>query len=227
MIYITGDIHGNIDIHKLNTRKSHQLRELTKEDYVIVCGDFGLVWDNSRTDLWWRKWLDKKPFTTLFIDGNHENFDLLYDMEEIDFCGGKAHRVSDSIFHLMRGYVFDLQGKAFFAMGGAQSHDKEYRKEGISWWSRELPDNSEYERAVKSLSERNFRVDYVLTHSIPSYAQSFLGNEYERNELTDFFDEIKQKLEYKLWFSGHYHRDKAIDGDDRIRLIYNDLIPIE
>lgn len=53
------------------------------------------------------------------------------------------------------------------------------------------------------------------------------ADKYEQNELTDFFDEIEQKLDYKMWFSGHYHRDKAIDGNERIRLVYNDLLPIE
>lgn len=40
MIYVTGDTHANIDIAKLNTTKFPQQKELTKNDFVIICGDF-------------------------------------------------------------------------------------------------------------------------------------------------------------------------------------------
>ena len=77
MIYVTGDTHANIDINKLSTKKFPQQKTLTKKDYVIVCGDFGLVWDASSREMWWQKWLGNKRFTTLWVDGNHENYDAL------------------------------------------------------------------------------------------------------------------------------------------------------
>ncbi len=77
MIFITGDLHGENDIHKLSTSCFAMQKTLSRSDYVIICGDFGLVWDDSPTDRYWLKWLDGKPWTTLWIDGNHENFDLL------------------------------------------------------------------------------------------------------------------------------------------------------
>ena len=78
MIYITGDCHCNFE--RFNTENFPEQKEMSKDDYVIICGDFGLVWDNGGEDIWWRKWLEQKPFTTLFVDGNHENFDLLYEL---------------------------------------------------------------------------------------------------------------------------------------------------
>ena len=78
MIYITGDIHGDIDIRKLNYKNFPDQRTLSRLDYVIICGDFGFPWGyQNRTgenaeDSYWLNWLDRKPFTTLFIDGNHE-----------------------------------------------------------------------------------------------------------------------------------------------------------
>lgn len=84
MIYVTGDLHGHIDISKLNTKNFPEQKYLTKKDYVIICGDFGLIWDNSKQELYWRKWLENKNFITLFCDGNHSNFDLLnqYPVEQ-------------------------------------------------------------------------------------------------------------------------------------------------
>ena len=134
MIHITGDIHGTISVNKrLNTRNFPQQKQLTKNDYVIIAGDFGLIWDGSKEDQYWLKWLNKtKPFTTLFIDGNHENFDLLEEYPVEIWNGGKVHRINDSVIHLMRGQVFEIEGKKIFTFGGAASHDKEYRKEGKS-----------------------------------------------------------------------------------------------
>jgi predicted phosphodiesterase len=43
MIYITGDTHGSHDISKLNTTNFPQQKQLDKEDYLIITGDFGCV----------------------------------------------------------------------------------------------------------------------------------------------------------------------------------------
>ena len=72
MVYITGDMHGD-----LSRFKNPIFKKMKAGDVLIVCGDFGGVWDNSHQEQYWRKWLSQKPFTTLFIDGNHENYDRL------------------------------------------------------------------------------------------------------------------------------------------------------
>lgn len=54
MIEFTGDIHGAIDIHKLGTSNWYQGAKRTKADYLIVAGDFGLIWDESEKELYWR-----------------------------------------------------------------------------------------------------------------------------------------------------------------------------
>lgn len=47
-IFVTGDLHGQIDIRKLNKRNFPIQEELTKEDYLIIVGDFGLVWHDTK-----------------------------------------------------------------------------------------------------------------------------------------------------------------------------------
>ena len=103
MIYITGDTHIPVDISKLNSKRFPAQKSLSKDDYLIICGDFGGVWNNDKEEMYWRKRFERKNFTTLFIDGNHENFDLLNSFEIVDFFGGKAHKISNHIYHLMRG----------------------------------------------------------------------------------------------------------------------------
>mgnify|MGYP000020719631 CR=1 FL=1 len=60
MIYITGDIHG--DPTRFSKEAFPEQSKMTKEDYVIVCGDFGLVWDQmeSRTEEYWLNWLQNE-----------------------------------------------------------------------------------------------------------------------------------------------------------------------
>ena len=41
MIYITGDIHGSIDIAKILPENWNESEKLTRSDYLIICGDFG------------------------------------------------------------------------------------------------------------------------------------------------------------------------------------------
>ena len=69
-------------------------------------------------------WLNSRNFTTLFVDGNHENYTRLYnDYSVVEWHGGKVHKIRDSVLHLMRGEVFDIDGKTIFVFGGARSHD--------------------------------------------------------------------------------------------------------
>ena len=78
MIYITGDCHQNFE--RFNGRIFPEQKEMTKDDYVMICGDFGGVWnrnEESKQETMLMDWLECKSFTTLFVDGNHENFDRL------------------------------------------------------------------------------------------------------------------------------------------------------
>ena len=64
MIYVTGDTHMKIDINKLNTNNFPQQKQLTKKDFVIVCGDFGMVWNGGKEEKYWLNWLNENNFTT-------------------------------------------------------------------------------------------------------------------------------------------------------------------
>ena len=211
MIYITGDTHIPVDIQKLSAKRFPQQKEMTKNDYVIICGDFGGVWDGSNEEKYWIKWLKSKNFTTLFIDGNHENFDMLFNLPTVEFGGSIVHKVDDGIYHLIRGEAYSIDGKKFFVFGGASSHDKEYRIEGKSWWAEEMPNAEEYTNAENNVQKNNFRFDYVITHSAPTSIQMEFAPTYEVNELTEFLEKIKNSIVFKKWFFGHYHKDAEVN----------------
>ena len=235
-VLITGDLHAATDCGKLMEIYFNSDNELglTKNDYLIVCGDFGFVWNNDfEMDKYYLDWLNDKPWTTLFVDGNHENHDRLnneFDVKE--WNGGKVHRIRDSIIHLMRGQVFNIDGKKFFTMGGAYSHDKNWRKPGHTWWEDEVPSDDERAEAIANLERHNWCVDYVITHEAPlDIADNLIYDKRDRTRRTNEFVEwlqyaIANKLEYKQWYNGHYHLDKDyIDG--KHMAMYDRIVSID
>ena len=118
MFYVTGDTHGNQTQWMTSMDKF-----LKKGDTIIVVGDFGIGFFDGRhwpEDMFF-DYLSEKPYTVLFIDGNHENHDRLNEMPVTEWHGGKVHKVRPSVIHLMRGQVFDIDGVSVFTFGGTIS----------------------------------------------------------------------------------------------------------
>ena len=227
-IFITGDTHCDYDWHKLNTTNFPEQKNLTKDDYVIITGDFGGVWGQDRTDKYIIKTYEKRNFTTLFVDGNHENHDALDQYPVEEWHGGKIHRISNTVIHLMRGQVYEIGGKTFFTMGGAQSTDKIYRKEGVSWWARELPSDEEYSEAISNLEKHDFKVNYIVTHCAPEdYAYYYTNMDISRklNKMTQFLSGLitEYNISFDGWYFGHYHED--IDFE-KFHCLYHRIIEI-
>ncbi len=239
MIYITGDCHGNFE--RFNSSIFPEQHEMTKDDYVIICGDFGGVWrkEENKTETMVLDWLECRPFTTLFADGNHENFDRLYAYPVEKWHGGKVHKIRPSVIHLMRGQVFKLDGKKIFAFGGARSHDidggilepdapdfkkkkkeldkgwKPYRINHVSWWEQELPTEKEMEEGRRNLLKYNNEVDFIVTHCCASSTQALLSHGmYKPDVLTDYLEEIRRTVKFKKWFFGHYHDNRNVNAEE-------------
>ena len=227
MIYVTGDTHGGAagDLKKLNSRNFPQGKTLTKNDYVIVAGDFGCVWSNPssegyKSDLHVQKWLHEKPWTTLFVDGNHENHDMLDELETVEMFGADVGKVNESIYHLRRGRVYEIGGNKIFVMGGALSIDKENRTLGISYWEQEVPSYADMDFGLETLEKHNWEVDYVITHTCPEYVVQRFISEHNAgglygNKVNDptanYLEYIRESLSFKRWYYGHWHEDWEYD----------------
>ena len=61
-IYVTGDTHGDF------IRFGAHCFDAPEGSTVIICGDFGGVWNDSPGEKYWRDWLEKKPYTFLSRD---------------------------------------------------------------------------------------------------------------------------------------------------------------
>ncbi len=242
MIYITGDIHG--DPTRFSVDSFYEQKEMNnqEENYVIILGDFGLIWQEyeSKHEKHWLDWLEDKPFTTLFIDGNHENHERLNEYPVKEWNGGQVHEIRPHVLHLMRGQVFTIEDKKFFTFGGASSHDiqdgiidykdkdwKEqakklekrgkymYRVKHLTWWEEELPTEEEMRTGLKNLAAHDYKVDYILSHSPSASVIALLGRGlYKQDVLTHYLEGIRYKVEFKRWFFGHMHINRAINDKD-------------
>ena len=143
MLYVTGDTHGDLDFQKiLDWTEATKLNK--DKDYLVILGDFGYVWENKRDNYEKEKldFISCLPFTTLFIDGNHENHSRLNAMRVVNFMGGKAHKVYDSIYHHMRGQVYNICNKSIFTFGGAiRDYTKKHKVQAVVF--RTLPQRYE------------------------------------------------------------------------------------
>lgn len=224
MLYITGDIHCPVDVHKLNATNWPEQKGLSRDDYLIVCGDMGFVWGRITEDDYWQRWFEDKPFTTLFVDGNHENHFLLSKYPVEEWHGGKVHKIRPHVIHLMRGQIYEISDTRFFTMGGASSIDKELRIEGVSWWREELPSYAELAEGLDNLEKCEWNVDYVITHACSTRILLQLFRYPMLDGLNAYLDEIDNHLTYKHWFFGHYHLDRRVG--DKHTCLYNRIIKI-
>lgn len=226
-IYVTGDTHGSEDFLKLRLfadAKPH----LSKSDYVIVAGDFGGVWSEKTLDRD-LKIFEDLPFTVLFVDGNHENFDLLNSFPVTEWNGGKVHMIRPDVIHLMRGQVFEIERNTIFTFGGATSIDKAFRREGISWWAEEVPSYEELDEGMANLKRYGNKVDYVVTHSCgeralmypPLRTRDVQMRIYPENRLLSCFEDT---VEYGKWYFGHYHTDGRLN--DKMTVLYRKIVPL-
>ncbi len=221
MVYVTGDMHGDI------TRfQNPMLKKLRQGDILIVCGDFGFIWDGSRQERSILRKLSHLPFTIAFVDGCHENFDILEKAYPIvRWRGGKAHRIAPNIFHMMRGEIFTFDNHTFFTFGGGHSQDFEYR-ERLNWWPRERPTHVEIGRAIRNLNEHNAQVDYIITHEPPASLKDCLGVDMQqRLEIHTFFEDIIKQCSYRKWFFGKCHMDRFIPM--KFYAMFEQVLPIE
>ena len=220
MIYITGDMHGDLERFK-----TPEIKKLKKDDILLVCGDFGFLWNGGKEEEKMLQWIGKRPFITAFIEGCHDNYDLLERYVPQDWNGGKARNITGNLFHLCRGGVFQLEGKTFFAFGGGDSEDHDERLQSNMWWSAEQPEEQEVRQAHEALSQVNYQVDYILTHDVPTRLKGFLN--MEDNELSlihAFLEIIGKNTEYKTWFFGKYHMDKVIAPC--YHAVFREVIPV-
>lgn len=223
MIYVTGDIHGD-----LKRFKNKKLNKLKKGDSLFVCGDFGFIWTGSKKEQKTLKKIGKMKYNVLFVEGCHENYDLLYNYPTEDWNGGKVRQIYGKLKHLVRGSIFEIDGVKVFAFGGGHGTDHDIRKVVKTCWEQELPTDEELQLAFDNLEKSNNQVDYIITHEPPAMLGIYLEAEDETlktNHLNAAFNQISDKCTYKRWVFGKCHKNKVVSS--HFQAIFSDIIKLE
>lgn len=223
MIYVTGDMHGS------ETRLyDREWRKLKAGDVLIVCGDFGYIWDGGNFEKEAVSYLGSRKFTVAFVDGTHENFDKINACRETYWKGGMVHRISGNLLHLMRGQIFHIDGTSIFTFGGGESTDKDIRAEQGLYWKEELPSPKEMAEGAAKLDEEGCKVDYIITHEPPKRVKSAMllreGYPDRINKLNGYLEEIGLGCDYKKWYFGSMHEDRAVTP--RHTCVFGKIIPL-
>ena len=209
MVYITGDIHG--DLSRLSADK---LKFMKSHDTLIICGDFGFIWDGGKDEMNALKKLSKKKYNICFVDGTHENFEMLSKLKIKKWNGGKGHHIAANIFHLMRGQVFNIEGTKIFTMGGGESPDIDIRFEMNTWSDMEIPTREELMEGVDNLQKYGGKVDLIITHEPPAKIKDFLmlhtGSDASITAINTYLEDVSRICQFSHWYFGSLHLDKFI-----------------
>lgn len=214
VVRVFGDWHADTDF---------ALKQLEKavSDGVTVCvhvGDFG-VWGSmpefyERIEEFLR--VNAPDFRLFFIDGNHEDYDVLASLP-VNPDG--TRKLTDHITYLPRGFVWSWGGVGFAALGGAISPDRLRRTLGKDYFTEEAISEVDLNTLSFNISERQgetdreFRVHCLFTHDSPvspfpprSFGAAF-DADWERN--VGFIRVALERCKPILNVHGHYHIRKA------------------
>lgn len=224
MVYVTGDLHGDI-----NRFKTPAAKKLEKGDTLIVCGDFGFIWDGSKEEEKQLAKLGEKKYNICFVDGTHENYDLLSSYEVSEWNGGKVQHIGGNVYHLMRGQIFEIEGLKIFTMGGGESPDMEIRIAADNWSDAESPNQQELLEGAENMGKCRNKVDIVITHEPSAKVKEFLMMKMTVKQrvtlLNTYFEELAGAVTFKKWYFGSLHMDKHISGTQTA--IYQDILEAE
>lgn len=208
MILVTGDLHGDTD--RFN---APEIRRLKKGDALIITGDFGCIWSGDKKEQKKLKALGKHKFNTLFVEGVHENFELLEQYPIEEWCGGLTRKISGNLRQLMRGQYYKIAGKTVFTFGGGQSDENTsyIDIDDSDRWIKELPSDEELKAGLKNLEAHDYKVDFIITYEPPAHIIEFIDiGVTNRNHINTYLDSILDKADFKMWYFGKRHINKLI-----------------
>ena len=213
-MYFLGDVHA----------ESPLMRDFlnSEEKYCLQLGDFGFIFKYN--DWKWNRFLNhfaknypnKMIFTVL---GNHENYDSIEKMPVKDMFGARCRKIRSNVYAVERGEILSIEGLNILCIGGADSIDKAWRQDGISWWAQEKISDTDVKKTVEKGLTCSF--DMVCSHAMPAFfvLQNFTpcfqtGSEFSLEKI--YCDIENNGGHIPLWIGGHVHNS--------IDMTYNDTL---
>lgn len=230
-IFVTGDVHGRV-IERLSNKNFQTAKRLDRSDLVFIAGDFGVIWNlqESAEERYALDWLDNRPFTTLVVGGNHENWPRLHDLYHVEKFGVQLGYIRDNVFFVPNGTVIEYAGKKIFCFGGAMSTDRHMRVEGLSWWAEEIPSYAEMNFGTENLEKHGYEVDIIITHTMPirSIAMFSMEQGYHQERSADptanYLSFIEEQTKFNQWFCGHFHKNRQYGN---VTCLYDAIVDVD
>ena len=244
--FITGDKHRCFDKVK---EFCHKMK-IRRKDVLIILGDAGFNYYDDKRDHKLKKKISALNITLLCIHGNKENRPQnigTYGLR--DFCGGKVYYEPKypNIYFAIDGEIYTFEGKKYMVVGGAHSVDKmRCLEKGTPYWHDEMPNDTIKETVECNLKNVNNKIYGMMTHTCPiDYlpAEMFISTAQNTNikrkirnikfgklfkpdidrSTEIWLGDLEKKIDYEVWFCGHYHIDKQVD---KIQMMYHDIRPL-
>lgn len=233
-VFVTGDTHGDLEriykwVDKFDMNKS--------DIHIIIAGDAGICWRQDKKDM--EATIEKQKqynFHLWFIDGNHENFDILNSLEKNEV--GIAN-LSNNLHYISRGskLVFETENgvKSILCCGGADSIDREIRTPHLNWWRQEQITDNDIYKCLQLDSDFDIPYyDYIITHCCPykifiKYSPWLITLPGINQDKVDHTSEkklnkIAEMVDCHKHIFGHYHIDKNFD--DKYKCVFKDFIEL-
>lgn len=214
-IAFVGDWHGFTQ----PTRRIVTAAKQAGASHILHTGDFG-IWNTQNTQFFLKDVnlrLKQNNQILYFVDGNHEEFPHLYDPKQFPIQPDGTRRIRSNIFHLPRGFRWTWNNVKFLALGGAYSIDRNFRKEGYTFFNEEVISDEDVDKATEGGI-----ADVLISHDSPAdspnpvtddpmsqhNAMRFFGRTHLHNsnehrlqlqKVTDIVDPV-------MIAHGHYHK---------------------
>lgn len=222
MIWITGDKHGQIEPFL----KNPAYKKIKKNDTLLICGDFGFLWDESGEEIKNLKWLAKRKFKIAFVEGCHDNQQILSKYPLTNWNGGRARLIFENIIHLINGEFYRIEDKKVLAFGGGFSDNMGQLTQNDEYLLQKVSLTSQIDTLVENIKKANQSFDIIISHEAPkSIAPCLETNEFHCNFINNILEEIRTHAKFQDWFFGKYHVDRIIPP--KYHAVFNDVLKFE
>lgn len=208
-IVIAGDWHRAVDA--TFPKRVIELASREGISTILHLGDLGYSFggrDPKEFEAPLSEALDAADITLYFVDGNHENHELLQSLPAED-DGFKNLDAKGRVRYAPRGHRWHWLGRSFGSLGGAYSVNWPALREGVSLF-RDLE-----EPTLSDLAKLGTEpLDYLITHDVPTTVTMgySVNNPWVDRELITRTREVLQcateNTRPKRIFSGHWHQRK-------------------
>lgn len=240
MIAVISDVHFPSD--QARQKKFEKgLQKLSGIKALFVCGDFTDNRKDTKEEEMMKLpgYLKDLPYPVFYIDGNHEDYEVLKRLPKIGETEKEAllqydciietqstKKAADGVYYLERGSVCAADGCRILAIGGSTTGPG-YRKNHPDIWQ---PDEDltqqDQEKIKEALRKNQAAFDLILTHTLPIDRLKEWFPEKDVSVTNEILQDVWEESSYQHWLFGHFHEDMDYP-DGNFHCLYEDAMLIE